>query len=195
MVPFISVADLTNYMGEDLTSSDLAVIAIDSACEAIRSFTRRKLNYTQDDVIILDGSGMVELLVPEWPIVDVSEILVAGEEVTDHRVAGSEQSYIVRTDGGSWPRASGNIQVTYSHGYAVSEDDVAPEGPDRVPSDLRSVALAMAAGLMSVAETRYHAVAARDDIGASEPEQGPAPAALTPEQKALLVRYRKIRVA
>jgi hypothetical protein len=191
--PFISRGDLGDYMAQDLAASDVAGIAIDAACETIRSFTRRQLNYVADDEIALNGTGHDTLLLPEWPVIGTPAVLLDDVEVTDFAVQGSR---LVRTDWGCWDRGVANVAVTYSHGYVPNEADVvAVTGPTRFPSDLRGVALAIAAGLMSVSETRFHTVSPRDTVGGSDPVEGPAPAMLTEEHRSILSSYRNVRVA
>lgn len=189
--PFISRDDLGDYMAQDLTTSDVAGIAIDAACETIRTFTDREINFTEDDVVLLNGSGTNGLLLPNYPVIGTPVVLIDGAASTDFVVQGSR---LARTDWALWPLGIANIEVTYSHGYAVNEADVDPAGPDRVPSDLRNVALQIAAGLMSVAETRFHAVSPRDSVGGSAPTEGPAPAVLTLQQEQTMKRYRRRQV-
>jgi hypothetical protein len=190
--PFISRDDLSDYMAQDLSTSDVAGIAIDSACETLRTFADRDFNYVEDDVILLNGSGTDSLLLPEYPVVGTPVVEIDDEVSEDFVVEGSR---LVRIDRAIWPLGKANIEVTYSHGYATSEAAVvANTGPDRVPSDLRAVALAIAAGLMSVSETRFHSISPRDTTGGSAPVEGPAPAVLTMQQEQTMKRYRRMQV-
>lgn len=186
-VPFISTDDLSDFMAQDLSGSDVAVIAIDSACESVRTFTRRRWNYVEDDVITLNGSGTDTVLIPEWPVIGDVLLELDGTEVTDFVV---QTSRLVRLAWTVWPLGIANLSLTYSHGYAVTEADVDPDGPERVPSDVREVALAVAANLMSVSETRFHTISPRDSVGGSTPVEGPGPVALTREQRSILAHHR-----
>lgn len=189
--PFISRADLSDYMAQDLSASDVAGIAIDSACETVRTYIDRQLNYVEDDEITLDGTGTDTLNLPEWPVIGTPMVLENDVEFTDFVV---RESRLVRTSG-IWMPGVATIAVTYSHGYATSEGDVADPGPQRVPSDLRDVALILAAMDMSVSETRFHSVSPRDSVGGSTPEEGPGPPKLTKEQERTLRFYRTPKVA
>lgn len=193
--PFISRADLGVYMAQDLTTSDMAGVALDAACETVRSFTRRQLNYEADDEIVLNGTGNDTLLLPNWPIIDISDVIEddVAVDAENYMVQGSR---LVRTDWcGFWSWGKGNITLTYSHGYATQEGDVvADTGPFRVPADLRDVALSIAANLMSVSETRFHTVSPRDSVGGAVPVEGPGPVELTMEQRGVLSSYRNVRV-
>lgn len=193
--PFISLANLGSYMGQDLTGNDMASIAIDAACETVRSYTRRQINYLADDEIVLNGSGTDTLLLPEWPVIALADVVEDDVDV-DADLYVVQGSRLVRTDWALWSRGKANVTLTYSHGYAVQEADVvAVTGPARVPSDLRDVALSIASNLMSVSETRYHSQSPRDSVGGSEPVEGPGPTMLTAEQCAVLSSYRNARVA
>jgi hypothetical protein len=149
MQPFISTADLGALVGQDLTNSDLAVIAIDSSCEMIRSYLGQRLNYDPNDTVLMGGTGGLAQLVPELPIVAIETIYIDDVEETDY-VFVKKAGLIYKRDETVWPRGVDNISVTYSHGYAYLEtdveddpDDTTPK-PDRMPADIRRIALALA---------------------------------------------------
>lgn len=149
MVPFIGVSDLSAFLGQDVSADALAVIAIDSACEIIRSYVEQTLNYVANDVVFVDGSGGRGLLLPQIPVVSVGAVQVEGED------APVDPATMYVTAGGVlyraevWPVGWGNVSVTYSHGYAVFETDVENDPTDnvplpvRMPSDIRRVALSL----------------------------------------------------
>jgi len=147
-LPFVSVTDLGILLGQDLSSSELATIAIDSSCEMIRSYLGQHLNWVEDDVVTMGGTGGKALLLPELPIVSISEILV-DETVEEDFVYVVKAGLVYRGNGTIWPRGVANITVTYSHGYAFDEDDVEDDPdddtpkPERMPADIRRVALAL----------------------------------------------------
>lgn len=192
MIPFISRDDLSDYMRQDISASDIAGIVIDAACETVRTYIGRRLNYVEDDEITLDGSGTETLMLPEWPVIGTPVVEEDGVAFTDFVVRGSR---LVRTSG-IWMPGVATISVTYSHGYATSEADVvADTGPERVPSDLRDVALVLAAMDLSVSESRFNSVAARDTVGGATPQEGPGPPKLTAEQERTLHFYRPMSMA
>lgn len=156
-VPFISVADLGNYMAQDLSSSDLAVMSIDAACDVIRDEIDQVINLVVDDIVVLDGRQRDMLIPGQVPIVAVTEITIDGGtpliEGTDFRVV-NERTMIQRLSSGApdddvvWSRETA-ISITYTHGWAVTEDAVdTPSGIFRVPSSIRMMALSLAAGGM-----------------------------------------------
>lgn len=150
MLPFISTADLSDFIGEDVTADPLSVIAIDSACEIIRAYVGQRLNYDALDVVRLNGNGRSSIILPQVPVVDIASVVV-GEttlETTDYYTTRSGVlSRMTLYD--IWNVGVQNISVTYSHGYAINEADVEDDPdddvpkPDRMPSDIRRVALAL----------------------------------------------------
>ena len=166
MEPFIGLDDLSDVLGEDVTTSDVAVIAIDSACQAIRDVLGNEINLAEDDEITLDGNGRARLILPEGPVREVSEvtIIVVGDgsdepmTSTDYTLEDGRtwRGMFLRRVGPSttypivWPIGLGNIAITYSHGYDVTEPaSEPPEGFERVPSSIRKVALSLASRIYS----------------------------------------------
>jgi hypothetical protein len=139
-VPFISSADLSDQLGQDVTSSDLAIIAIDSACEIVRSYLDQYLNLVESDEVTLDGTGTYSLLLPQRPVVAVNSVEIADE--ADPEFYLDDAGILYRTDGVVWTKGHGNVTVDYDHGYAFHESDV--DGARRMPSDIRRVALELA---------------------------------------------------
>jgi len=158
MMPFISTGDLGALLGQDVTSDPLAIIAIDSSCEMIRAYLGQRLNYDALDTVLMGGTGGLAQLVPEMPIVDIASIFIDDTEETDY-VFVRKAGLIYRRDGSVWPRGVDNIEITYSHGYAVLEadveddpDDTTPK-PDRMPADIRRIALALAQRIFATTGT------------------------------------------
>lgn len=148
MMPFISTSDLGEFLGQDVTDDQLAIIAIDSACEVIRSYCGQRLNYLADETITLNGDGLV-LMLPELPVVVVSAVAEDDVALEATDFYSTRMGVLYRTSG-IWSAGLQNIVVTYSHGYAVNESDVELDPtddtplPDRMPSDIRRVALGLA---------------------------------------------------
>lgn len=127
--PFISRDDLSARLsGRDLSNDDNARIAVDAACGTVRAFTEQMINYVADETITLDGQGTDILILPEWPVVDVSLVIEDDVVITDF--SQHDDGTLIRV----WPWRVGrnNIEVTYSHGW------------QEVPSQVRIVALNLA---------------------------------------------------
>jgi hypothetical protein len=150
MEPFISFDDLQAVTTETLTGTDLLVaIALDSACQMVRDETHRTINLVRDDIELHDGSGREVLVLRQMPLIEVTSVY------EDDVLLVEGDDYVVGTYGKlyrrspwfpfSWSRGRQNIEVTYDHGWAVSEDEVVETSEgievDRVPASIRMVAL------------------------------------------------------
>lgn len=174
--PFISQADLGNILQRTPEPTSWA-IAIDAACEMVRQHAGQHLNYEQDDTVVLEGCPEEYLWLPERPVIDVSAVSVDYRGITQSIAVGSLQwtrrgkLYNRLAPGvvlnastpwdevGTWGDPTALISVTYSHGYAPTEDAVTAE-VERMPSDLRRVAAAIASRLLERTSEE-----ARDEIG------------------------------
>ena len=147
MTPFISTDDLEAWLDVDITNpNSLAVkIALDSACEKVRTYLGQMINYVQDDVEIHSGGGRKKLRLRERPVRDLTELEVSGEIIDpdeysvryfDHPML----AVVTFVDGERYWRGDDNIYVTYSHGYDLVEAADAVN----VPADIRLVALMLA---------------------------------------------------
>ena len=163
--PFIGLNDLGDALGEDVSTSDLAVIAIDSACEIVRAELGNDVNLVEDHTITLNGSGRSRLILPEPPVRAVSEVIEDGVTLdpTDYvlddlprlrgaylrRVGVTAIPMLINNYAGNtypaWSPGLRNIEITYDHGWDVVEPiSDPPPGFERVPSAIRSVALGLA---------------------------------------------------
>lgn len=148
MIPFISHDDLGAYLETTLTGDELITkIALDGACEAIRQYLHRRLNLTADDEITMDGTWSDALILPQRPVHEVSDVLNDGDTVDlADTYLDVEHGILYLTDGTWWHRGRGTVSLTYTHGYALTEDAVAGT-IERVPSNIRLVALRLAAAV------------------------------------------------
>jgi hypothetical protein len=150
--PFVSREDLSDYLGRDVTADDGALIAVDSACETVRTLCEQDFNPVVGDEIDLDGTGTDTILLPQLPVDAAGTVVVNGETLDgtiDYTLTDDGQ--LVRTSGTAiwstwsqsgypiayWPQGRRNITVTYDHGFQTA-------GEIDVPSDIRKVALDLA---------------------------------------------------
>lgn len=113
----------------------------------VRAATSQLFDLVEDDVVILDGTGTGTLLLPELPVVDVSEVLEAQGTSAEVALAGPDEDLIdyewsedgivrrlrrapLLEFGPSAPTLLFSTRyrwykVTYSHGYAFVPDEVA----------------------------------------------------------------------
>lgn len=146
--PFIDRQDLTDYLGRDVTTDAGALIAVDAACEAVRTISEQDFN-AATSTETFDGSGTDALLLHQLPVNSVGTVSVysGGTWTTagtaDYSLNGNGVLLATNTAGTSllgttWPAGRQNVQVTYNHGYADSD----------LPRDVRRVALEYAARMI-----------------------------------------------
>lgn len=184
--PFISRDDLTDYLGRDVTTDDGALIAVDAACDTVRSVTEQDFNLATE-TIRLDGSGTDVLLLPQLPVVGAGTVTVNGTAVTDYRATpngklirvGGTTTYATWASGYAntvyWPEGRQNITVTYDHGYAGTA----------LPRSVRLVALALASRLI------VQGVALQESQGDVSIRYATPATDLTAGEKLILGKYRR----
>lgn len=142
MDPFISTDDLEAYIGETLADPAAlnVAIALDSACQAVRSYIGQTINRTTTTEVY-DGTGLRRLRLRERPVRAIGSIVVDGTPL------GWDQFVVVGntvklTDGSVFTYGIANVSVQYNHGWDI---DMSEPDAIAVPADLRKVALSVAA--------------------------------------------------
>lgn len=126
-----TVQGFAERRGVDFDPTDLrAIRAIQDASAFIRAYTRRQITTVTDETVTLNGSGRDRLVLPEFPVVSVTEVKTLDDdgvetvlETTDYRVDAS--GILGRIDGWVWPSGIANVVVTYDHGYDTVPADIA----------------------------------------------------------------------
>lgn len=131
---YTTPADLADYLGEDAGTIDTgrAELLIDLASADIDHEAGQTFAATAADRAVLDGNGTTILVLPAWPVTDVSEVVVDGASLTAVGYRWSAAG-LLRRVGAVWPDRYQAVEVTYDHGYAV------------VPGVIRSLCLQAAA--------------------------------------------------
>ena len=195
--PFISLTDLGNFTGVDYAGSDVAIIAIDSACERVRSYLSQHVNLVEDDEVSLHGTGTDVLLLPELPVRSISSVTetVNDEDTvlvdgTDYELGEAGMLYRL---GAYWPRGKNNVTVVYTHGWDLSEDVQGSGDVDvpRVPSDLRYVALTLAADIVTAGTSGAGGVQSESIGDYSYKMEGTSTGGLDSQQKDILAPYAR----
>jgi len=176
--PFISVAELGDYLGQDLTDDEAAAIAVAGASDICRTIAEQRFDYVTDEIIELDGSGTDALLLPELPVESVSAVLIDEESVNGWVLAAAGRlGTLYRRS--RWPRGRQNVAVTYTHGYP----------PEEFPEDVRMVALTIASRLFNQrGPVEFESIGAYSVRYATQ-TQAPASAL----EMAILRKYRRIK--
>lgn len=192
--PFISRQDVSDYVGVDVTADDGALIAIDSACETVRTITEQDFTATTSTIRV-DGSGTEVILLPQRPVSAAGTVTVNGSAVTDYTV--TDEGHLIRTAGTAttggtveystwaqngyptnyWPQGRQNVEVTYDHGYTGGT----------VPADVRMVALMIATRLVT------QGVASSEEIGQVNVRYAIPSTDLTKGEQAILRRHKRSR--
>ena len=188
-VPFVNRDDLSDYLGRDVSTDDGALIAVDAACDMVRTVAEQQFN-KGTTTATYDGTGTDCLLLPERPVSSAGTVLVNGSAITDYVLADNGKlirrgtlpsSPWVDTDSVvaplRWPEGRQNVTVTYEHGY----------DPDDLPRDVRVVALSIAARLI------VQGVATEETVGDVRVRYAGAATDLTNGEKMILSKYRQIR--
>lgn len=186
MTVFLTTTEFGDYLGRDVSSDDGAALAVEMACEVVRTLTEQ--DYTETtETIQLDGSGTDLIFLPQRPVTNVGTVTVNGEEETDY--AYTENGKLIRTSedeptwstwgqayqpSSFWPQGRQNIEVTYTHGYSGT-----------VPNDVRMVALSIAHRLV----TQGGAIS--EQVGDVRKTYAVSSTDLTNGEKAILRRYKR----
>jgi hypothetical protein len=177
--PFISADDLSDYLGRDVTGDDGTVIALDAACDLVRTMAEQPFNEATT-TFTLDGTGTDAILLPYLPVSAVGTVTVDGEAVTDYTLNGN--GILFRGSAGcdprpTWPSGRQNVVVTADHGYASAD----------LPRDVRIVALQVAARLI------VQGVTVEEAQGAERVRYAGPALDLTKGEQMILRKYRQTR--
>jgi len=137
---FCQIADMEKLLQISIPAAktDAAQRAIDEATAAIKNYCRQVLELVVDDEITLDSIGARQLLLPQMPVISVSEVIEDDDLLVvddDYILAGNGILYRV---GQRWAKGPQIIEVTYSHGYCLPTDLPAIVG-DVLPDDIIGV--------------------------------------------------------
>lgn len=130
---------------------------------------RRLTPSTVPETVLVDGSGSAELWLPEWPIISVTAVAVDAVTVppAEYTFGGG----VLRRLRQRWPVGTGNVTVTYTHGYT------------QLPGDLRLACLQLAQALWE----------GRADV--SRQADGDYAVTYVSGWRSLAARYRRVSVA
>lgn len=179
--PFITVTELSDYLGRDVTADNGAVMALDAACDICRDIAERDFN-RGTATITLDGSGTDSLLIPNQylPTNTVGTVTVNGGTITDYVL--NSNGILFRGTAGCdprpwWPSGRQNVVLTADYGY----DTLA------IPRSIRIVALEIASRLV------VQGVAVEESLGATRIKYAVAATDLTANELRVLRKQRQTR--
>lgn len=184
--PFLTVQDLSDHLGRDVTADNGAVMAVDAACDIVRELTEQDFNFATSTVG-LDGTGTDALVLPQGPVAQAGTVTVNGGTVTDYMLVPDSSTLIRGTAGARyywspvWPMGRQNVRVTYDHGYLVAGT------ANDVPRSIRMVALMIAERLV------VQGVAQSETLGDVSMTYATKAGELTKSEEAILYGYLRRR--
>lgn len=196
MTAFITTTDLSNYIGRDVTSDAGGTLAVNAACEIVRTLTEQDFDQVTGGTVRLDGSGTDALLLPQLPVTSISSVTIGGTITSGTVTGGSavtdwalrDDGVLLRTAGAAvavtddvvpsiWPTGRQNIAVIYNHGY----------GTATIPDDIKMVAISIANRLI----TQGGAIS--ETVGQVSKRYAVASTDLTNGEMAILRKYKVSR--
>ncbi|MFC5528475.1 phage gp6-like head-tail connector protein [Cohnella yongneupensis] len=122
--------------GED---SELEAVIM-AASQAIENHCNRSFEL-KDRTELYDGSGLEHVFVRSFPVTTIDSIKIAGEVITDYlKIENSGMIYRKN----KWPRGLYNIEISYSGGYVLPNDDPDSEVEGNLPKPVEQAALILA---------------------------------------------------
>jgi len=196
---FATISDLEGATGSDLQDNATAIRYLETASQAIRDWLDQRVEYVEDEEIVMWGNGLRLMTLPEMPIVSITEVLPESAEdpldASDYEIEG--RSGLRRLGNFCWAIGE-RYHITYSHGYAVKPADVLAGAP-LLPSTIREATIQLAGDrLLSVGVGGGGVVS--ETIGIytykvdSDTSSGES-LAVSGDMKLLLERYRQAGVA
>jgi hypothetical protein len=173
--PFITTADLSDYLGRDVTADDGAVIAIDAACDICRDVAGVDFN-AGTATFAADGTGTDALVLPTQPVSSVTGVMVAGAAITDYTLVSN--GTLLRGTAGAyprpvWPAGRQNVRGTAVTGYGTAD----------MPRSVKMVALSIASRLV------IQGPAQEESLGSSRVKYSVAATDLTKGEERILRQY------
>lgn len=172
-----TTSDLSAILRREIDEEDTAALfALDSASAMIEAYLGQPVGEVEDDTVTLDGTGTRVVLLPAFPVSDVSTVSIDGEELDADDYQWSATGELRRT-GAAWPTTLRSIEVTYTHGYATT------------PAAIVAIAATMAARLYETPiATRQESIG-----GYSVTYANPGGATIQAAEALALDRYRRTR--
>jgi hypothetical protein len=195
--PFISTVDLATFLNTTVEVDDArAIIALDAACQTVRTYTEQTLNLVRGDVWHFRGAP--PFLLPELPVVQINSLTLDDEEVAGDDYYIGFGGVIFLKEWRRWWQWDTPVVVDYDHGWAITEADIVQdesgEGDvDRMPSDIRMVALRLAAGMYQTSSVGVSAGMRSESLGAysyTRMDGALGTGVLSDPEKTILDRYR-----
>lgn len=174
-----TVANLKAHLGipsADTTKDALLTMLLKGSSAFIETETHRKLGVQTHD-IKLDGTGMHEIMLPQYPVQSITTLEIDGEAQTIGDLDIDTETGIVYSENIIFRTGRRNVHIVFEAGYVLPDTEESGEAPD-LPDDLESAAIRLAArvyerrtaeGVQSVSASSFSAsyrAAIDDDLQA-----------------------------
>jgi hypothetical protein len=112
--------DLGALLRREIDEEDAsAIAALDTASAFVEAYLGQPVELVEDDELILDGSGTRVILLPAWPVTEVSSVTVDEEALVEGEDFSWSRTGELRSLRGSWPSTLRSVEVVYSHGWVT----------------------------------------------------------------------------
>lgn len=111
----VTQVDVEAALGRAATDSALLARLIRDASAALREQLGMPLSPVSGDVVALDSSGAQVVLLPNWPVLAVTSVVIDGQTASVSDYEWSAVGALRRA--GGWPVGYRKVVVTYDHGY------------------------------------------------------------------------------
>jgi hypothetical protein len=189
---------MSSYLRVEISPTDIiANLALAAATVMIQNYTDQVISYVSETVI-LDGTGTDTILLPELPVIDVTNVVSdcdtswpqtllpqSNGSNADYTFTGGYDGLLIRRRGqfvayegmfnaryGMWPSRRQSVQVTYSHGYQT------------IPTDLQLLCAIIAA--RAFAQDGANA----ENVGTYVAQYAAQPGEISALEKTVLDRYK-----
>lgn len=206
MTSLATVQDLAERMGTQFDPTNLrAIRALEDASALVQGYTNRSFGLVEDEEVVLHGSGTQTLLLPEFPVLEVTDVTLLDSDGTMTTLvfwgAGpwggatnpsiyyrlvAQQGILVRVDC-IWPKGYANVLVTYTHGYAVIPDGIKAATCEIAARLEATTASVGSSGLVTSETVGNYSVTYGDTGGGAVDSSG-----LTADERAMLDPFRQV---
>jgi len=195
---FCTVADIEELLQVEIPAAKqtAAVRAIAEATAVIQNYCRQTIALVEDDEITLDSAGGTRLVLPETPVIEVSEVVEDDETLTADDDYKLGQHGVLHRIGARWATGIQIVTVTYSHGRETIPEDIAAIcvrcAARAYQAGLRAELLSGVPGIASTSLGDYSVAFGAEQGSVAEGVLGVSAApVLLRSEKEILNRYRR----
>ena len=126
MAAFCTIDDLEAFLQVVIADGNAsALAAIASASAAIQNYCRQTISQVVSDALTLTVPECRRtILLPEQPVTAISSVVEDGTTLTVGDDYQWSQSGLLTRQGRDWASGWQDVVVTYTHGYAVTPEDL-----------------------------------------------------------------------